>query len=294
MDINVSIVTQTLAVPIAIENKIQLDMLRLDTLHPHVSGNKWFKLKEQIKAFNKNDYKAILTFGGAYSNHLSAAAAACNYYNIPCLGIVRGAELSHNSNATLQFCIDQGMQLHFISREKYKEKDSASFHTDLKQKFGNVFIIPEGGNNILGRLGVASIYSYIQLNYDYIVLSVGSGTTLLGLSDSVDPTTKIVGYIPMKAGGNYANQYVTKNTNWQLIDAYHFGGFGKYNDTLVQFIKSFYQSYNIPLDIIYTGKMMYGLLNDIGLGKYPSNAKILCIHTGGLQGNASVSDKLGF
>lgn len=294
MDINIAIPIQSVTLPAVTYGDVALDILRLDLIHPAVAGNKWFKLQENISQMRAGNYSTLLTFGGAYSNHLSATAAACKAHNIPCIGIVRGEELQEDSNATLQFCTQQGMQLVFVSRAVYDLRYDATYWQALKAAFGPVYIVPEGGNNAAGRAGIAAIAQYIQPDYDYIALSVGTGTTLLGLSDHIDKDIQLVGYIPMKSGTGYAGSFVTQHANWTLRDLYHFGGFGKKTEALILFMRNFFSQYEIPLDVVYTGKMMYGLLEDIKQGYYKPGTKILSIHTGGLQGNAAISGLLNY
>jgi len=274
---------------------MSVDILRLDLLHPIISGNKWYKLKYNILYAQQHAYKSILTFGGGFSNHLVAAAAAAKAYGLRSIGMVRG--VYPHLTPTLQSCIDLGMQLIFISKEEYNRRTDATYIAQLSAAYQNPFIIPEGGANEYGRLGIADIAKMISSVYTHICVSVGSGTTLAGLRNALPAAQNILGFVPMK-NGSYLETEIAghlspeKNTNWKLYDNWHFGGFGKYNEELIGFMNSFYEQNHIPLDMVYTGKMMYGLQELLRSGHSPETAAILCIHTGGLQGNASIKGSL--
>lgn len=276
-----------------------VDILRLDILHPVISGNKWYKLKHNIAHALEYGYNSILTFGGAYSNHLVAAAAVAKAYNIKSIGIVRGLHAKANLTATLQACTGYGMELHFVSREDYDRKTETGWLEQLSLQYNAPFIVPEGGANEWGRAGAAEIAMQIPGHYTHICVSVGSGTTMAGLINAL-PADKIVyGYVPMKGGSYMYGEIVdvagaATPINMQVFDDWHFGGFGKWNDELLGFMNGFHKEHEIPLDIIYTGKMMYGLREQIHGRFFPPDASILCIHTGGLQGNALVKEKLIF
>lgn len=266
----------------------EMDMLRLDLIHPAVSGNKWFKLKyniEQAKAENKN---TLLSFGGAYSNHLHALAYAGKLYGFQTIGMVRGESVN---NKTLEDCIAWGMQINFLSREDYRNKNEDSFTASLIEKYPQAFIIPEGGNNQYGIRGCSEILEGTDLlQYDVIVCSVGTGATLSGIINASDPRNRVLGFTAVKNGGYLAAE-IAKNTehdNWQLCTDYHFGGFAGKNETLLNFMKDFYDSQSIELDFVYNAKMMYGLFDMIQQNRLPARVKILVIHTGGLQGNRSL------
>lgn len=277
-------------------NKVAaLDMLRLDLVHPVVSGNKWYKLRLNLKHAVDGGFKTIVTFGGGYSNHLVATAYAAKMFGLRSVGIVRG---SHDMlTPTLQQCTAEGMELIFVSHEDYKNKHEPAWATNLVSHFDELFIIPEGGDNEWGRQGAGLISRFISNNYTHILLSVGTGTTLAGLRNKLDVKQQIIGFVPMKQGG-YIKDTIAKhiipekNDNWELHDAWHFGGFGKCNDELLRFMNDFYTVNTIPLDIVYTGKMMYGVQALISAGAFAPDSRLLTIHTGGLQGNASVKDQL--
>jgi 1-aminocyclopropane-1-carboxylate deaminase len=280
------------------EKGIALDVALLDSIHPEFGGNKWFKLKYNIEEARRRNAKAILTFGGAFSNHIYATAAACNAFGIKCIGLIRGEEADSN-NSTLSKAKAFGMQLDFLSRLDYAEKDTELFEYELHEKYGNIYIIPEGGANFFGINGSMEILKGIQNNYDTIIVSCGTGTTLTGIILSAQPLQKVIGFVPIK-GGIYLHEIIQYNLNnflgskeateelmknASLIDAYHFGGFAKVNDDLRKAKLKLEQTFGFELDYAYTAKMFYGLLDMIEKDEIQSNQKILAIHTGGLQGN---------
>ncbi len=274
-----------------------LDMLRFDQLHPIISGNKWFKLRLNIRHAIDGGFKTIVTFGGGYSNHLIATAYAAKMFGIKSIGIVRGRY--HTLTATLADCQNAGMELIFVSNEEYERKEDTDWIRELASHFDELFIIPEGGANEWGRAGAGLIDRFVKQDYTHIALSVGTGTTLAGLRNKLDSKQHMLGFVPMKQG-TYLKDYITehlhadKNTNWQLFDHWHLGGFGKWNDELLHFMNDFYRTTNIPLDIVYTSKMMFGIRQLLAEGFFAPDARVLCIHTGGLQGNVSVKDKLDY
>jgi 1-aminocyclopropane-1-carboxylate deaminase len=274
-----------------------ISILRLDVLHPVISGNKWYKLKYNVQQAQQHGYDTILTFGGGYSNHLVATAAAAYEARLRSIGFVRG--VYDVPTPTLQACEEYGMQLIPISQEEYKLKTDVAWLQELQHKYPNALIVPEGGANEWGRAGAATIAEYISDTYTHICTSVGTGTTFIGLRNTLPADAEVWGYVPMK-GGIYLKdelqQYLNaeKNTNWQLFDDWHFGGFGKVSNELIAFMNAFYQATHIPLDMVYTGKMLYGIQQQLRQGAFPRAANILCVHTGGLQGNASVKDKLAY
>ena len=280
------------------KNKVAaMDMLRLDLLHPVVSGNKWYKLRLNLKYATENGFRSILTFGGGFSNHLVATAYAAKIYGIACIGVVRGKY--DQLTPTLAQCKAYGMEIIFVTKEDYNNKNEPGWAKKLAPRFDEVFIIPEGGANHWGREGAGLIKRFIKDHYTHIILSVGSGTTLAGLRNKLIDEQQVLGFVPMK-GGVYVGEQITgdilplKNRNWQLFDEWHFGGFGKWNSDLIDFMNSFYSEHKIPLDIVYTSKMMYGVNELLNRSFFNSADKLLCIHSGGLQGNVSINGQLIF
>ena len=289
------------------EFNIDLYIKRDDLIHPEVSGNKWRKLKFNIEKFKQNKYNSILTFGGAFSNHIAATAKAGQILNISTIGIIRGDELHNNSNETLKIASENGMKLVFVSREKYKERYERMYHEELRAQYGNVLIVDEGGANYHGVLGCAEILKEIDFEPDYVYTASGTGTTAAGLILS-SLHSKVVS-VPVFKNGSFIKDEVQnllkqfqlssldlndKMNNFSMHLEAHFGGYGKYNQTLIDFINLFYDESFIKLDQIYTAKMMFALLNDIQSGKVKSGTTVVALHTGGLQGLSSIKDDLTF
>ena len=256
-------------------------------IHPTVSGNKYRKLKYNIQAVLDGNFQGILTFGGAFSNHIAATAAVGQDLNIPTVGVIRGEELasSMDSNATLSYAKACGMHLEFISRTAYRQKTEDSFLQRLQKKYPKFYIIPEGGTNALAIDGCREILTAADHEFDVICCAVGTGGTISGLINSSLPHQKIIGFPALK--GTFLSEDICKfvqQSNWDLCHEYHFGGYAKVNLELIQFINKFKKEFELPLDPIYTGKMMFGIFDLIRNGFFSKSEKILAIHTGGLQG----------
>jgi len=278
-----------------LHKKIVITIKREDLIHPFVSGNKFRKLKyniEKAKAINAN---SILTFGGAFSNHIAAVAYAGKEYGINTIGIIRGEELGlkPNLNPTLEFAQSCGMYLEFISREGYRRKTDSDFIDSLRSDFGDFYLLPEGGTNALAVKGCEEILQLEDSKYGYICCAVGTGGTISGLINASKQYQEILGFPSLK--GDFLQQDIRKfanQENWKLITDYHFGGYGKIKPELISFINRFKKRFNISLDPIYTGKMMYGIFDLIEKGFFPKDSKLLVIHTGGLQGIAGANEML--
>ena len=269
---------------------VQLRMLRLDQVHPTISGNKWYKLKYNVLRAREEEHDTLLTVGGAYSNHLYATAAAGKAYGFRTIGIVRG-EAHTSLNPTLQFCHDQDMELHYMSRDTFRQRNEATFQEDLQQQFGQHYFLPEGGTNALAVRGCTEIVPD-ELAADYVACCVGTGGTLAGVLVNTAGRAEVLGFPALK-GGAFLKDEVNRLTqqyhgrqydHYQLVHDYHFGGYARVKPELIDFINSFYQTTGIPLDPIYTGKMLYGLYDRIGKGCFLRGSRILAIHSGGLQG----------
>ena len=276
-------------------NSIALIIKREDLIHPFVSGNKFRKLKYNLLEAKKGKYETLLTFGGAFSNHIAAVAYAGKENGFKTIGIIRGEELHDQitENPTLLFAQNCGMQLEFISREAYRSKSETVFLENLKQQFGDFYLIPEGGTNALAIKGCQEILTSEDVEFDYICCSVGTGGTISGIINSVLPHQKVLGFPALK--GDFLNEEIRNfvhNDNWELITEYHFGGYAKVNEELIQFVNQFYAENKIPLDPIYTGKMVFGVLDLIQKNYFHAGSKILLIHTGGLQGIQGMNMKL--
>ncbi|AWG23523.1 1-aminocyclopropane-1-carboxylate deaminase [Flavobacterium faecale] len=283
------------SINIAFPNNISVSIKRDDLIHPFVSGNKFRKLKYNLLQAKEENAKTLLTFGGAYSNHIAAVAFAGKEHGFKTIGVIRGEELASKieENPTLKFAQECGMQFEFVSRELYRLKDDPDFVTDLKQKWGEMYLIPEGGTNSLAIKGCEEILDESDTEFNYVCCAVGTGGTISGLINSTGDHQKILGFPALK-GDFLQNEISTfvKNKNWELILDYHFGGYGKVIPELVDFINDFYLETKIPLDPIYTAKMVFGIIDLIEKNYFPENSKILLIHTGGLQGVAGMNAKL--
>lgn len=274
---------------------VELYLKREDKIHPFISGNKYRKLKYNLIESQNKKHDTLLTFGGAYSNHISAVASAGKEFGFKTIGVIRGEELADkiSENPTLSVAQNCGMQFKLISREVYRTKTTSSFINTLKNELGNFYMIPEGGTNELAVKGCEEIFIEEDKTFDIICCPVGTGGTISGLINASEPHQKILGFPALK--GDFLQKEIGKFTaksNWELVTDYHFGGYAKINSTLVEFINRFKQEYNIPLDPIYTGKMMFGIFDLIKKGYFKKGAKILAIHTGGLQGIDGMNIKL--
>ena len=280
-------------------NGISLFLKREDLLHPHVSGNKFRKLKYNLKNAIFEGYQTLLTFGGAYSNHIAATAAAAKESGFKSIGIIRGGELGQDlqqtlqQNPTLNFAYSCGMQLHFVSRSDYRQKTSEDFVQQLRKGFGDFYLVPEGGTNDLAVKGCEEILSEEDKEFEFICCSVGTGGTISGLINASAETQKVLGFPALK--GDFLTSEVekfSKKNNWELITNYHFGGYAKVDESLIGFINDFRRDYGIQLDPIYTGKMIFGIMDLMQHKKFKENTCILAVHTGGLQGIAGMNKQL--
>ena len=278
----------------------QLFIKREDQIHPLVSGNKFRKLKYNLKEALDQKKTTLLTFGGAFSNHILATAIAGKSTGFKTIGIIRGDELGVDlektltSNSTLRNASKHGMQFDFVSRETYRNKTSIEFTEILQKKYGDFYYIPEGGTNSLAVKGCEEILTKEDSQFDYICSCVGTGGTISGIINNAKDHQKVLGFTVLKGDflENEILKYAKKQENWELNNDYHFGGYGKYSDELIHFINRFKSQTDIPLDPIYTGKMMFGVLDMINKKKFPNGSKILIIHSGGLQGIAGFNHRL--
>ncbi len=289
-----------------IKKKIKLYVLREDLTHPEISGNKWRKLKYNIQEAKSKKFTQLVTFGGAYSNHIAATAAAGRDYDIKTIGIIRGEE-TLPLHTTLQIAANNGMEFKYVSRSFYREnKSNSSFFEELKTAFGNSYIVPEGGSNAFAVKGCTEIRNNINVDFDVITCANGTGGTIAGIIASLDNSKEIIGFPALKGGAflvgdiqRLLNEYTIlfnkeiQNNNWHLNTDYHFGGYGKINQALVNFVNEFKMKHHIPLDLVYTGKMMYGIFEIIKNSDKLNGKKIVVVHTGGIQGNKGFEERLG-
>jgi len=279
---------QELHDPVFEKAGVRVLVKREDLNHPFVSGNKWWKLKynlEEAKMLRKN---TLLTFGGAYSNHTYATAAAAHALGLKSIGIIRGEE-TLPLNHTLTFAKSRGMELYYVSRADYRMKHEPEFIQKLQDQFGDFYLIPEGGTNALAVKGVAEFARQLdyEVDFDYVCLSVGTGGTLAGVIEGLSDSKKIIGFSSLR-GGEFLEEeirtYTDKNGNWEIIHDYHFGGYAKTTLALIQFIEQIEKQFNLPLDPVYTSKMLFGVFDLLKNGFFKKGSTILLVHTGGLQG----------
>ncbi|RYC70454.1 1-aminocyclopropane-1-carboxylate deaminase/D-cysteine desulfhydrase [Spirosoma sordidisoli] len=273
-------------------NTIQMYLKRDDLLHPQVSGNKWRKLKYNLLAAREQGHDTLLTFGGAYSNHLYATAAAGRAFGFRTVGIVRGDELaSQPRNPTLSFCESCGMQLHFVSRAAYRDKDKPAWQAELISQFGSCYILPEGGSNELAQQGVTEIIPEIQAQLgrdpDFVVCPVGTGSTWAGLVAAAPLQTRVLGIGVLMGAARLPTVQAAVKARPAAADAvldYALGGYAKTTPLLLDFIQAFESSTGVPIEPVYTAKMLYALSDLVKSGYFPDDATVVALHTGGLQG----------
>jgi 1-aminocyclopropane-1-carboxylate deaminase/D-cysteine desulfhydrase-like pyridoxal-dependent ACC family enzyme len=277
--------------PILIDKQIKLFIKREDLTDEFISGNKWYKLKYNLIEADKLGYKTLLTFGGAFSNHIHATAAAGKKYGYRTIGIIRGEE-HLPLNPTLESAQANGMIIEYLDRKSYRNKYDKELIDRLKNKYGDFYLIPEGGSNHLAIKGVAEIIPSIDTKFDFICSACGTGGTLAGLILGLNSKAFALGFSVLK-GGEFLYRNIrsllshfqkTNLNNWQINLDYHFGGYAKINRELIKFCKDFEQQHNIPIEPIYTGKMFYGIFDLIKKDFFLKHSTIIAIHTGGLQG----------
>lgn len=276
-------------------------MLRCDLFEPDIPGNKYWKLKYNIVEMRRSGLNHMLTFGGAYSNHIAATAAAGRKFGFNTIGIIRGEKESLN-NHTLQLAQENGMNLHFIDRDQYRQLKGGKLDVSDLIGSSDYYILPEGGSNAQAVAGCKEIISLIDDPFDVLICAVGTGATLAGLIVGSADNQQIIGFPAVKGGEylkndirklleNFDSQYnekTAKRENWSLVHDYHFGGFAKVNRELIDFYRDFLSKTGIELDLIYTSKMMFGLRDMLLRGLIDSGKNIAIIHSGGVQGNVSL------
>ncbi|WP_417957524.1 1-aminocyclopropane-1-carboxylate deaminase/D-cysteine desulfhydrase [Flagellimonas okinawensis] len=273
--------------PLLTEKGIQLYIKREDTIHPFISGNKYRKLKYNLLEAKKQGKNTLLTFGGAFSNHIAATAYAGKEQGLKTIGVIRGEELAFKwqDNPTLQLAHRHGMEFYFVSRSDYRLKSEPAFLQQIRERFGDVYLLPEGGTNALAVKGCTEILTDADAKFDYICSAAGTGGTVAGLINASLPHQTVLGFPALK--GDFLIEEIrtfVQNKRWQLVTDYHFGGYAKVDQQLVAFINLFKSKTGIPLDPIYTGKMLFGIFDLIKRDVFQPGTQILAIHTGGLQG----------
>ena len=307
MDLQIPSPLQSVELPVFKDNDVSVFIKRDDLIHHDISGNKWRKLKFNIEKYRQGGYEAILTFGGAYSNHIAATAYLGHELNIPTIGIIRGKELDSNSNTTLKRAAEHGMQLEFVSRDQYKERYEKLYWERLRVKYGHVLIIEEGGANFHGLIGCSEMFSELPFSPEYLMTASGTGTTAAGLLMASEQTNIIS--VPVFKSGGFIQDDIKDlltyaglgdddlNEKMSLLDLelrFHFGGYGKHTQELIDFMNDLYRQTQIPLDKIYTAKMVYAFMKRLKEGAFKRGSRVVLLHTGGLQGNASIASQLDY
>ena len=290
--INTQTPVQSIDEPLFQSLSIRLSIKREDLNDKEIQGNKWLKLKSNLEQARQQGYKSLLTFGGCYSNHIYATAAAGRRFGFNTIGIIRGPEPKQLS-PTLNFALQAGMQLHFLNRLEYRNIHDTKVQQRIIEPFLPAYIIPEGGSNQLAVNSCADYASTLPAEYDVISCACGTGGTLAGLIKGSDSSKSLLG-IPVLKGAEFLFEDISnflktdistdKSNNWTLNTNYHFGGYAKSSAELEDFIVAFYHSHGIKLEPVYTGKMMYALYDLIKKGYFEKNSRILAIHSGGIQG----------
>ncbi|MCF6270000.1 MAG: pyridoxal-phosphate dependent enzyme [Melioribacteraceae bacterium] len=282
-----------------VSSNVKIFMKRIDLVHPIISGNKWFKMKYNIAEMMEQGKETLLTFGGAFSNHIHAAAEAGKTFGFKTIGLIRGEE-HLPLNETLQSARDSGMVLHYIDRTTFRERDSEDFLKSVKDELGDVYILPLGGTNNIALKGCTEIVKQITIDYDYICSASGSGGTFAGIVAGLNGNKKGIAFPALK-GGEFLEEVISdlvlnysgrEFKNWSLNTDYHFGGFAKLTKELVEFTKNFEKLNGFELDYIYTNKMMFGIAKLIKSGYFKSGETIVAIHSGGLQGNLGMKERI--
>ncbi|MBK7854615.1 MAG: pyridoxal-phosphate dependent enzyme [Bacteroidetes bacterium] len=266
---------------------VELYILRIDLIDTFYGGNKYFKLKYNITEAKNQNKNTLLTFGGAFSNHIVAVAASGKKEGFRTIGIIRGEKILP-LNKILQFASENGMQLEFIARQQYRTKENAEFINDLKKRFGDFYLLPEGGSNDLAVKGCSEIINLIEGDFDYIVCATATGATLSGIASVIKPPQKAIGICVLNNElqiKEFVKKFIAEDDKRfpEIITGYTFGGYAKSNLELNDFVKSFIEKYQIPSEPIYTGKMLYAIIDLMEKNYFKPDSKIIAVHTGGLQ-----------
>jgi 1-aminocyclopropane-1-carboxylate deaminase len=281
-----NIITETIRLPLYAPEQIEADVLRLDKIDDLISGNKWFKLRFHLEAFKKNESGILVTYGGAWSNHLLATAAACKLYNIRCIGIVRG-EKPASLSPILILCENLGMKLEFISRADFKHKNFPGLYKDAR-----FYHIAEGGADEKGMEGASTIHNlFAKINYTHICCAAGTGTTAAGLLkasavEQVIAVSVLKNHVELEKNIHALSE---RKTGLTVMHDYSFRGYADHDHNLIDFMNCLYKETSIPTDFVYTGKLFFCINDLIAKNYFSKKSRILIIHSGGLKGNLSLS-----
>jgi 1-aminocyclopropane-1-carboxylate deaminase len=265
---------------------VRVFLKREDLNHPFVSGNKWWKLKYNLEEALRSGSSTLLTFGGAFSNHIYATAAAAHELGLRSIGVIRGEE-KLPLNPVLHFAQTRGMQLYYVSRGLYRQKTSPEFIITLRNRFGDFYLIPEGGTNPEAVRGTQELGEMLMREYefDYLCCAVGTGGTIAGLINGLKGQKQVIGF-PVLKDATYLeeviNNYLIKPyTNWRLVHHYHHGGFARSNAALLAFRQHIFERYNLWLDRVYMAKVLWAVIHEIRSGNFERGSTILILHSGG-------------
>ncbi|MBS1623372.1 MAG: 1-aminocyclopropane-1-carboxylate deaminase/D-cysteine desulfhydrase [Bacteroidetes bacterium] len=284
---------QLIREPSIAERGVELWLKRDDLTHPEIQGNKWRKLRYNLVEAREEGHDTLLTFGGVYSNHIAATAAAGRQFEFKTIGIIRG-EPTDTPTETLLTAARNGMRILWMDRAQYRMKDDPDSIESLRVQLGRHYYIPEGGTNLLALPGVIEMVNEIKEDYDYICTASGTGGTLAGIVAGLYGRRKAIGFSVLKGQDTLTPtvaQLVSDYTeqqfdNWHITSDYHHGGYARVTPELIDFIRQFKRDQLVQLEPVYTGKLLYGLYDMIGKGDFPRGTKIIAVHTGGLQGLA--------
>jgi 1-aminocyclopropane-1-carboxylate deaminase len=266
---------------------VRLWLKRDDLIHPELPGNKWRKLKYNLAAATEEGHGTLLTFGGAYSNHLRAAAAAGRHFGFATIGVVRGEE-HLPLNPSLAYAVSQGMRLTYLDRTTYRRKTSPEVIAELHREWGGFYLVPEGGSNALAVRGCAELAAEIDPGVDLVCCPAGTGGTLAGLAAGLRPGPLAIGFSALKGGGFLTGEvaelqrqaFGRVTANWRIETGFHCGGFAKRSPGLDAFMADFAHRHEIRLERVYVAKMMYGLFELIGQGAVRPGSRIVAVVTG--------------
>jgi 1-aminocyclopropane-1-carboxylate deaminase len=282
---------------------VEVSVLRLDLIHPQLSGNKWFKLKKNLAYAKQQGYRGLLSFGGVWSNHIHALAWLGRHEGIPTIGLIRGEKPQKFTSATLQDAESWGMELQYVSRSEYRLRNDQTWLRQLAKQYPDYHIVPEGGGNTLGVEGCREISTIIESCtsgvYDLVCCACGTGSTLAGIACSLPADKEVIGIPVLKGGEGLANavrsyipdELLQSCARWWLYPDYHFGGYARFDAELVRFMRRFEQINDIPIEPVYTGKLIYGAYDLIRIGVIKRGSRVVVLHTGGMQGLRGTKDR---
>jgi 1-aminocyclopropane-1-carboxylate deaminase len=307
IDLKIPSPLQKIEDPRFVDQGITVYIKRDDLIHPIVSGNKWRKLRLNLEKFRQGKYEQLVTFGGAFSNHIAATAAIGKMMHVPTLGIIRGEELNVSSNETLKQASENGMQLRFVSREKYEERYERIYHEELRRELGNVLLVDEGGANYYGVMGISDVITEMPFEPDYIFCACGTGTTAAGLLAATEHTRVVA--VAVLRNAEWLKDEISKlllltsfdeestdekMERLQLETGFDFGGYGKYTPELIDLMNTFYRDHRIELDQVYTAKMVAAFYHHLETGKIKKGSRVVMLHSGGVQGTTSIKSLLEY